>query len=216
MVRVLITGFGPFPGAPVNPSAWLAEALPERFSGVAGELHTRVLPTEWVAVEGFARHLHDTIQPHVTIHFGLNQAAKGFRIERSAYNRANPRADASGGLPRDRVILARGAERLDTSLPASALSAHLRQRGIPAVSSRSAGGYLCNFLYYLSLERVARQKSAPAVLFVHMPPLACDGGLLSEAMLLAGAEAILRFALAYADADTEPHGVHAASFRLQE
>jgi pyroglutamyl-peptidase len=212
MVRVLITGFGPFPGAPVNPSAWLAEALPERFPGVAGELHPRVLPTEWEAVEGLARHLHETIQPHVTIHFGLNQSAKGFRIERSAHNRASPRADASGGLPRDRVILARGAERLDTSLPASALSAHLRQRGIPAVSSRSAGSYLCNFLYYLSLER-ARQKNAPAVLFVHMPPLAFDGGLLSEAMLLAGAEAILRFALAYADAETKSHGAHAASCR---
>jgi pyroglutamyl-peptidase len=214
MLRVLITGFGPFPGAPVNPSAWLAEALPERFSGVAGELHARVLPTEWEAVEGLARHLHEAIQPHVTIHFGLNQAAKGFRIERSAYNRASPRADASGGLPRDRVILARGAERLDTSLPASALSAHLQQRGIPAVSSRSAGRYLCNFLYYLSLDRAAHQHTAPVVLFVHMPPLARDGGHLNEAMLLTGAEAILRFALAHADAETGSREAHLAPRRI--
>jgi pyroglutamyl-peptidase len=213
MVRVLITGFGPFPGAPVNPSAWLAGALPERLAVVAGELHTRVLPTEWEAVEGLARHLHETIQPHVTIHFGLNQTAKGFRIERSAHNRASPRADASGGLPRDRIILAQGPERLDTSLPASALSAHLRQRGIPAVSSCSAGRYLCNFLYYLSLDRAARQASAPAVLFVHIPPPASHGGLLSEAALLDGAEAILRFALAYADAETWSLESHAAPRR---
>jgi pyroglutamyl-peptidase len=202
MVRVLITGFGPFPGAPVNPSGWLAEALSERFSVVAGELHTRVLPTEWEAVEGLARRLHQTIQPHVTIHFGLNQSAKGFRIERSAHNRASPRADASGGQPRDRVILAQGPERLDSSLPASALSAHLRQRGVPAVSSRSAGRYLCNFLYYLSLDCAARQKSASAVLFVHIPPFAAHGGPMAEATLLGGAEAILRFALAYAETES--------------
>jgi pyroglutamyl-peptidase len=213
MVHVLITGFGPFPGAAVNPSAWLAEALPEHLLGIAGDVHARVLPTEWEAVEELARHLHETIQPHVTIHFGLNQAAQGFRIERSAYNRASPRLDASGSLPRDRVILAGGAERLDTFFPASSLASHLRQRGIPATSSRSAGRYLCNFLYYLSLERAARQESAPAVLFVHMPPLASHGGLLSETALLGGAEAILRFALAYANAETATRRVHATPLR---
>jgi pyroglutamyl-peptidase len=210
MVRVLVTGFGPFPGAPVNPSAWLAEILPERFSGLDGALQTYVLPTEWGAGEGLVRHLHETIQPHVTIHFGLSQTAKKFHIERSAYNRASPRRDASGSLPRDGVILAEGAERLDTSLPASALSAHLRQRGMPAASSRSAGRYLCNFLYYLSLARAAGKTNGPAVLFVHIPPLATHGGPLSEAQLLGGAEAIVRFALAHWGIGTESLGMHAA------
>ncbi|MGE5260688.1 MAG: peptidase C15 [Actinomycetota bacterium] len=209
-MRVLITGFGPFPGVPVNPSAWLAEALPERLSQLNGELQARVLPTEWGAVEGLVRHLHETIQPHVTIHFGLSQTAKEFRIERSAYNRASLRRDASGSLPRDGVILAEGADRLDTSLPASALSAHLRQRGVPAAASRSAGRYLCNFLYYLSLARAAGMTRAPAVLFVHIPPLAAHGGPLNEAELLGGAEAIVRFALAHWSIETESLGTHAA------
>jgi pyrrolidone-carboxylate peptidase len=38
VVRVLITGFGPFPGAPFNPSAALAKALARRrrpaFAGI--------------------------------------------------------------------------------------------------------------------------------------------------------------------------------------
>ncbi len=142
------------------------------------------------------KHLHEKLQPHVTIHFGLSQSAKGFRIERSAHNRASPRADAAGALPRDQVILPQGPGRLDSPLPASALIAHLKERSIPAAPSRSAGRYLCNFLYYLSLDWAARQERAPAVLFVHMPPFAVHGGPLSEAELLDGAEAILRFVLA--------------------
>lgn len=204
MVRVLITGFGPFPGASVNPSAWLAEALPGRLSGLDGELHARVLPTEWEAVAGVVQALHETLQPHVMIHFGLSQSAKGFRIERSAHNRASPRADAAGALPRGQVILPQGPGRLDSPLPASALTAHLRERGIPAAPSRSAGRYLCNFLYYLSLDWASRQERAPAVLFVHMPPFAVHGGPLSESALLDGAEAILRFALAFAGQEAEP------------
>ena len=214
-MRVLLTGFGPFPGAAVNPSAWLAEALPAHLSGLNAEIHTRILATEWETVEALTAHLHESLQPQVTIHFGLSQTAAGFRIERSAYNRASARADAAGALPRSRAILAHGQLRLDTSLPAAALSAHLRKSGIAAAPSRSAGRYLCNFLYYLSLDRAARQTGAPTVLFVHIPPFVCHGGTLSEADLLAGAEAILRFALAYANAGTEVPATHVAPHRSE-
>lgn len=78
MVRVLLTGFGPFPGASINPSAWLAETLPERVRNLDGDLYVRVLPTEWAQVAHLASHLHETLQPRVTIHFGLSQSARGF------------------------------------------------------------------------------------------------------------------------------------------
>jgi pyroglutamyl-peptidase len=209
--RVLLTGFGPFPGASVNPSAWLAETLPRRFSESDGELYALVLPTEWETVAGLTQHLHEKIQPHVTIHFGLSQSAKEFRIERSAHNRSSPRADAAGALPQSRVIFPRGPQRLDTSLPASALAVHLNEQGIKAAPSRSAGRYLCNFLYYLSLNWAARQEGAASVLFVHMPPFAAHGGPLSEAELLDGAEAILRFVLAATPKHTDSLATYGAA-----
>lgn len=202
-MRVLLTGFGPFPGAPVNPSAWLAETLPSRLSEGDEEVDARILPTEWEAVAALTEQLRETLQPHVTVHFGLSHRAKGFRIERSAHNRATLRADASGALPRSPVILPQGPGRLYTTFPATALAAHLSQRGISAAPSRSAGSYLCNFLYYLSLDWAARQNGGVSVLFVHMPPFATHGGSLSEAELLDGAEAILRFAVADAKAKGE-------------
>ena len=99
--RVLLTGFGPFPGVPVNPSGWLAETLAERWLSAEadGRVHARILPTEWEAAALIPR-LCETLQPHVMIHFGVSEHANTFRIERSAHNRAAPRADARGALPR--------------------------------------------------------------------------------------------------------------------
>jgi pyroglutamyl-peptidase len=199
--RVLLTGFGPFPGTSDNPSGWLAETLAERAPslGLDCELHALVLPTEWEAVSVLMPRLCETLQPRVMIHFGLSERARSFRIERSAYNRALPRADASRKLPAGPAILADGPGRLDTGLPASTLAAELNARGHAAITSRSAGRYLCNFLYYLSLEWAGRQESPPVALFVHVPHGAPLGGPFNEAQLLHGAEDTLRLVLAFAN-----------------
>jgi pyroglutamyl-peptidase len=198
--RVLLTGFGPFPGVPDNPSARLAEALAAASSALDCDLHWQVLPTEWETVAALAPALHETLQPHVMIHFGLSERSKTFRIERSAYNRTAPRPDAKGALPSAAVVLSQRPDRLDTRLPAAVLAAHLRGRGLAATTSRSAGSYLCNFLYYLSLDWGARQESPPLALFVHIPRASAQGGPFSEAEVLHGAQELLRLVLAFADA----------------
>jgi pyroglutamyl-peptidase len=189
---ILITGFGPFPGAPENPSAWLVERLAS--TGIS-ELHAEVLPAEWEPVTRFANRFHETLQPRVMIHFGLSQRARGFRLEQSAHNRIVPRADATDAFPSSRLIRSEGHDRLDSSFPAKRLAAHLRHNRLPVASSRSAGRYLCNFLYYLSLDWAARQTSPCHVLFVHIPPEETQGGPLRRTELLRGGESILRFAL---------------------
>lgn len=197
--RVLITGFGPFPGVPDNPSAWLAEMVAADPQGHDCHLHAEILPTEWDSVAARAPQLFEALQPRVLLHFGLCRYAQGFRIERAAHNRILPRADMTGALPETRTILPNGPDRLDTDFPVASLAAHLRTRGLAAASSRSAGRYLCNFLYYRSLAWAAEQERPPLACFVHIPPLASLGGSLSEAELLRGGRDTLRFALAFAD-----------------
>ena len=196
---ILLTGFGPFPGVPTNPSAWLAETLAEGLPApdLHGRIHVRIFPTEWQAA-GLVADLCETLQPHVMIHFGVSEHAKTFRIEHSAHNRTAPRADAGGALPAGPVISAEGAERLDTALPAAALARHLQTNGVAAVTSHSAGHYLCNFLYYHSLAWALRQSAPPLVLFVHVPPMSGQDGDFSEELLLRGGQEILRFTLAFA------------------
>jgi pyroglutamyl-peptidase len=197
--RVLITGFGPFPGVPENPSAWLAESLAERWLSVEPDrhIHARILPTEWETAALMPR-LCETLQPDVMIHFGVCEQAKSFRIEHSAHNRVAARADARGALPASPVILAGGKDRLDTPFPAGALARHLKANGVAAVTSHCAGQYLCNSLYYHALDWAARQDRQCLVLFVHIPPLSGDETGFSQKLLLDGAEHIVRFVFAFA------------------
>lgn len=196
--KVLLTGFGPFPGAPENPSAWLALTLASSplARGPRVALHAEVLPTEWAAVSARAPRLLETLKPRLILHFGLSRRTRGFRIERSAHNRVVARADAAGALPGRGSIIPEGRDRLDSPFPADHLAAHLRRNGVAAVASRSAGRYLCNFLYYLSLDWACRQLTPCHAVFVHVPLAAPQGAPLHQAELLRGAEAALAFALA--------------------
>ena len=195
-LRVFLTGFGPFPGVPENPSAWLAETLAKQASApeLDGEILARTLPTEWKATALMPR-VYAALQPHVMIHFGVSQRAQAFRIERSAFNRTVPRIDATGALPSDPVIHPEGPDRVDTALPAEALAAHLKSCGLPAMASRFAGRYVCNYLYYHSLDWARRHRSACLVLFVHIPLPSGKSGPFSDEILLRGAHEILRFVL---------------------
>jgi len=216
--RVLLTGFGPFPGVPENPSGWLAETLAARNAAHDCErndceLYSRVLPTEWEAVATLTPRLHADLQPHVMIHFGVSARAKTLRIERSAHNHAGARVDACGALPGTPAISPDGAMRLDTGLPVTALATHLRAQGHAANASRSCGRYLCNFLYYRSLEwakRLGREA-----LFVHVPLTRAQGGDLDQDALLQAAQETLRFVL---ETTKDPRPVHTMrrASRLEE
>jgi pyroglutamyl-peptidase len=202
--RVLITGFGPFPGAVENSSAWLVEMLAAMplSSRLDCEFHSEVLPTEWAEIETLGPRLLLQHRPRLILHLGLSKRAKGFRIERSAHNVVDLREDARGDLPTMRTLLDRGNRRLDTAISATELAKHLRTQSLPAIASRSAGAYLCNYLYYLSLHWAKAQEAPCDVTFVHLPPGPRQGGPLSEAELLRGAELILRYLVAFAqDAD---------------
>lgn len=196
--RVLITGFGPFPGMSENPSGWLAETLGSGACAPGWDVHGLVLPTEWQAVAALEPRLHAELQPHVMIHFGVSARATGLRLERAAHNRAEPRKDACGSKPDRRTISADGAARLETRLPVKELSARLRDAGHAARASQSCGRYLCNFLYYHSLARTRREGGD--ALFVHVPTTHAQGGDLHQDALLHAAEDTLRLVLEAAQA----------------
>jgi pyroglutamyl-peptidase len=205
--RVLLTGFGPFPGVPENPSGWLAETLAAGAHAPDWDLHATVLPTEWEAVAALTPRLHAELQPHVMIHFGVSTRSKSLQIERAAHNEAEPRADACGATPLCSTIAGDGAARLETRLPVTALAAHLRAQGHAARASQSCGRYLCNYLYYRSLHWAEREGGN--ALFVHVPLTRLQGGDLHEDALLHAAQDTLRFAVEAAKT-AQPSAAHSA------
>ena len=182
--KLLVTGFGPFPGAPENPTAELVAALsrdaPESFG--AGALRTAVLPTEFLRSWSRLQGLYRRFDPDIVVHFGLSARATEIRQEAIARNCVGPeRVDASGAVPRRSSISPGSPDRLMATLPTSELSAALSAAGFENVISDDAGDYVCNATLYRSL---ALSDGTPRrVGFIHVPP---NSVLPAERLLQAG------------------------------
>ena len=151
---VLLTGFGPFPGVPANATTILVPRIAEAALGVfaGATVVARILPTEWSAGLSQADDLYRRLQPDVALHFGVSRRATGFEIETRGRNRCSPSQDAAGLMPPRERLSPIGPEFLASRLPAAHIVERLRRRGIPAMISRDAGGYLCNALLYRGLD----------------------------------------------------------------
>lgn len=193
--RILVTGFSVFPGAPVNPTEALMAELEARRPLLAhlGALRTEVLAVEYDAVPARLAALA-AFAPDIAIHFGLAADAHGFRLERLARNALAPRADNAGRRP-PAAAIAPGMPDLPSALPLDALHAALAARGLPVSWSQDAGGYLCNYLFYLSRAGACAGFRPPMAGFVHVPPLdehAAAPNALPRPALVAGALEIVR------------------------
>jgi pyroglutamyl-peptidase len=167
-VRVLITGFGPFPGAPFNPSATLAKALARRRRpALAGiERATYVFATTYASVDRDLPKLFAQ-KPDVVLMFGVAGRRRQLCIETRARNGVSLLfPDASGQRPRHGVIKLRGPAALAGNAPFARL---VGAAGPRARLSRDAGRYLCNYVFWRVLEQV--RGTRPLVQFVHMPPV---------------------------------------------
>lgn len=176
--RVLITGFGPFPGAPVNPTEALVgrlEAEPGLLSGLA-DLRTAVLPVDYATVPDLLAALGCNGPFDIVIHFGLGAQAEGFTLERLARNEIRAgKPDNSGTHPAKPVILDNGDDRPST-LPLERIATALGEAGLPWSWSDDAGGYLCNYVFYLSCSPHFPSLNASMSGFVHVPPLTAGEG----------------------------------------
>lgn len=167
-MRVLITGFGPFPGAPFNPSAALAKALARRrrpaLAGIERVVH--VFATTYASVD---RELPKLLaqKPDVVLMFGVAGRRRQLCIETRARNAVSLLfPDASGHRPRRGVIKLHGPAALAGNTPFASLAGAAGPR---TRLSRDAGSYLCNYVYWRALEQV--RGTRPLVQFVHIPPV---------------------------------------------
>ncbi len=164
MRTILVTGFGPFPGAPHNPTAALVKRLAtQRRTNFRVVGH--VFETRYDAVDKELPALLKKHKPDAILMFGLHGRARTLRIETLARNVLGRVRDAGGHLPRSAAIV-RGAPHMPMRSPAARLARAARRAGIAAQTSRDAGKYLCNYLCWRATEAAPR----PAA-FVHVPPI---------------------------------------------
>jgi pyroglutamyl-peptidase len=165
-MRVLITGFGPFPGAPSNPTMRLARKLAalKRPRLLDLERVLRLLPTTWAMLDGVPAML-ESVRPDAVLMFGVAGRRRRITPECRLVNRATTlRTDAEGRKPAHLALRPAGPDALRPTISAARLAARLRRAGLPARVSRDAGDYLCNALAWTVTE-----SGVPAI-FVHVPP----------------------------------------------
>jgi pyroglutamyl-peptidase len=168
-MRVVLAGFGPFPGVPFNPSAVLVGALARRrrpaLADVIRSIH--VFATRYAAVDRDLPKLFAE-QPDLVLIFGVAGRRRHLCIETRARNSLSVLyPDASGRRPPGAAITPGGPRALRGGAPFSRLLGAVRGSGFPARLSGDAGRYLCNYAYWRALERA--HGTPTLVQFVHIP-----------------------------------------------
>ncbi|MBA4247264.1 MAG: pyroglutamyl-peptidase I [Microbacterium sp.] len=172
---VLVTGFEPFAGAPVNPSGELVRRLIELGHPdcrIVGE----VLPVSFDRAAGLLAAAIEAHNPDIVIALGLAESRHAITPERVAINLADaPIADNDGDQPRDAEIEHGGPAARFTGLPVKAIAHALDAAGIPSDISLTAGSYVCNHVFYQLMGLAAARPGLRAG-FIHVPATPQLGG----------------------------------------
>jgi pyroglutamyl-peptidase len=169
-MKALVTGFEPFGGDRVNPSFEALRRLPPRFGGI--DIATRALPVGYGAALPALREAIAAVVPDIVLSVGLAGGRAELSLERIAINIDDARIpDNDGSQPIDRPVVAAGPAAYFATLPIKAAVAALREAGLPAAVSNSAGTFLCNHVFYGLMHEAAIGGARFRGGFLHVPYL---------------------------------------------
>ena len=171
MKNILVTGFGPFGGEPVNPALEAIKLLDGRQVG-GYKIVTKELPvTRFASIEAMEKFIAET-EPVLVLAVGQAGGRLEITPERVAINMDDFRIPDNGGFqPVDEAIVHGAPVAYWSSLPIKAMVAAMKQAGIPAAVSNSAGTFVCNHLFYGLMHCLAQHGNAIRGGFVHIPYL---------------------------------------------
>ncbi|MBN9582347.1 MAG: pyroglutamyl-peptidase I [Afipia sp.] len=170
--RILVTGFGPFPGAPFNPTERLVARLVRlrrpALDDVARIGH--VFPVTYGAIDRELPMLIAAHRPDALLMFGLASRTPFIRVEtrvRNAVTQIWP--DAEHTRIGNRMIAA-GADSTRRFGPHTARLLRAAQTtGVDARASLNAGIYLCNYLGWRAIEATRAPNGPRLAAFIHVP-----------------------------------------------
>jgi pyroglutamyl-peptidase len=184
-LRILITGFGPFPGAPFNPTqplvARLARLRRPALSDV--ELRAHVFHVTYATVDRELPELLARHQPHALLMFGLAGRTSYVRIETRARNAITTLMSDAARTRASKGSIISGAEAMMFGPHTAKLLRAADRSGIDARASRDAGSYLCNYLSWRAIEATSSEHGPHLAAFVHVPALARDDASRRKGML---------------------------------
>jgi len=178
-LRILITGFGPFPGAPFNPTMALVPRLTalRRPAFADVELSSHIFHVTYGTVDHELPELIARLRPDAMLMFGLAGRTDHVRVETRARNAVTTTfPDADRKVARNGSIV-NGADAATFGPHTARLLRAALATSIDARSSRDAGSYLCNYLSWRAIEATRNAHGPRLAAFVHIPPLPRDSAM---------------------------------------
>ena len=167
---ILLTGFEPFENDPINPAWEIARALDGEV--IAGAV---VHGVELPCVFGDSiQSLNQAIahyKPVLVVALGFAGNRCDITPERVAINIDDARIpDNAGHQPVDQSVVRDAPAAYFSNLPIKAMVRGMREQGVPASVSNTAGTFVCNHIFYALMHRLAtRVVAGVRGGFIHVP-----------------------------------------------
>ncbi len=162
---LLLTGFEPFGGRACNASWEAVSRVAERLG--PWRVEKRLLPVEFGRAAALAICEAEKLRASALICVGEAGGRGAVTPELLAVNLRYARIpDNAGAAPLDEPCVPGGENALFSALPVRAMAEAIAAAGLPAEVSSSAGLYVCNDLFYLSLRCFAGVLPCG---FIHVP-----------------------------------------------
>ena len=166
-MKIIVTGFDPFGGETINPSIECVKALPE-IEGV--ELFRLELPTVFKKSAICLNEAINDVKPDAVLSVGQAGGRPGITMERIAINVDDARIpDNISQQPIDEAIQSEGEAAYFSTLPIKRIVKAIREAGIPAEVSNTAGTFVCNHIMYQALFAATKANKPFKAGFMHIP-----------------------------------------------
>lgn len=167
-MKILVTGFDPFGGEKVNPALEAVKSLPSVIH--VAEIRWVEIPTVFYQSAEVLEAEIVRYQPDVVLCIGQAGGRASLTPERVAINQDDARIpDNQGNQPIDTPIRLDGEAAYFSTLPIKAMVQAIKEEGLPASVSNSAGTFVCNHLMYQVLYLADKKFPHMRAGFMHIP-----------------------------------------------
>lgn len=166
-MKILVTAFEPFGGEKINPAQ---EAVRQMRAPEGAELVKLAVPTAFRTCVETVRAAMRREAPDAVLCVGQAGGRSGLTVERVAVNMDDAAIpDNEGERPVDVPVVAGGPAAYFATLPVKEIVAAIREGGLPAAVSNTAGTFVCNHLMYGMLHGAACEFPSTRGGFLHVP-----------------------------------------------
>ena len=170
-MKLLVTAFEPFGGETLNPALEALNRLGDSIDTV--KLIRVEVPTSFKRALGAVKRAIEAEEgekPCAVLMLGQAGGRSALTPERVAINIASARIpDNDGFMPFEEPIVPGGPAAYFSTLPIVKLTEAIREAGLPAAISNSAGTFVCNSLMYGVLHWLESEHPAIKAGFMHVP-----------------------------------------------